>query len=79
MRVLFATNAHLGHLHPLVPTARALRDAGHSVRVTSEPAFAAVIGRLGFDAVGVGRDLDVNDVLGALPEIFTVPAEAQNA
>ena len=41
MRALVETTAGAGHLGPLVPFARALRDAGHDVLVAAPASFAA--------------------------------------
>jgi len=48
MRVLVATTAGSGHLAPLLPFARAMRDAGHDVAVAAPGSFAAVVERAGF-------------------------------
>ena len=40
MRVLFTTLPYSGHVHPLVPFARALADAGHDVAFAARAAFA---------------------------------------
>src|SRR4051812_31459107 len=45
MRILFSTVKDIGHVTPLVPYARGLRDLGHEVRVatsTDEGAIAAL-------------------------------------
>jgi hypothetical protein len=39
MRVLVTTQPAIGHLHPLVPVAGALGDAGHEVAVCTAPSF----------------------------------------
>ena len=44
-----ATTAGAGHLGPLVPFARALRDAGHDVLLAAPASFAAAVERVGFD------------------------------
>jgi UDP:flavonoid glycosyltransferase YjiC (YdhE family) len=48
MRVLFTAVAASGHLHPLVPLARALAAAGHEVAFASAEPARALVGRLGF-------------------------------
>lgn len=61
MRVLFTSTWGYGHVLPMVPLARALRDAGHAVLwATNEPACALVTAAgvgvvpAGLDAAGVG-------------------------
>lgn len=49
MRVLFSTTAGAGHFGPLVPFARACRDAGHEVLVAAPASFAPAVRRAGFD------------------------------
>ena len=39
MRVLFTTQPIPSHLHPLVPLARALADAGHDVAFATARSF----------------------------------------
>ncbi len=48
MRVVVATTAGAGHLGPLVPFARALRDGGHDVIVAAPTSFASAVERAGF-------------------------------
>ena len=48
MRVLFTTLAASGHIHPLVPVARALAEAGHEVAFACAEAGRPAIERLGF-------------------------------
>ena len=48
MRVLVATTAGAGHLGPMLPFARALRDAGHEVDVAAPECFAGAVERSGF-------------------------------
>jgi UDP:flavonoid glycosyltransferase YjiC (YdhE family) len=48
MRVLFTTLAASGHLHPLVPVARALATAGHEVAVACAEEGRATVERQGF-------------------------------
>ncbi len=54
MRVLVATTAGSGHLAPLVPCARAVRDAGHEVVVAAPRSFTAAVERAGFVHRGFG-------------------------
>ena len=49
MRVLFATTAGTGHFGPLVPFARACRDAGHEVMVAAPESFAPAVRQAGLD------------------------------
>ena len=49
MRVLFSTTAGSGHFGPMVPVARACRDAGHDVKVAAPVSFAASVAATGFD------------------------------
>ena len=79
MRVLVSSNANLGHFIPLVPLAQQLKQRGHQVVVASEPAFEEVVRSRGLDHVAVGRDLTLDDIMAALPQIFEVAPEDQNA
>ena len=53
MRVLFTSTAGLGHLYPLLPLARAARDARHQVLFGVPGAACGVVRRQGFAAVDV--------------------------
>jgi UDP:flavonoid glycosyltransferase YjiC (YdhE family) len=52
--VLLTTIPSHGHLHPLVPVARALRERGHSVAVATAPDFAAAVEATGLPAIPAG-------------------------
>ncbi len=78
-RILVATNPFLGHFLPLVPLAQQLQANGHEVVVASEPAFGATVADYGLSHVPIGRDLTLDDVLAALPEVLSVPPEEQDA
>ncbi len=54
MDVLLTTIPSHGHLHPLVPVARALRECGHSVAVATAPDFAAAVEATGLPAIPAG-------------------------
>src|SRR6516165_10521807 len=43
LNVLFSVRPFRGHLHPLIPLARAFRRAGHQVAVASAEDVAAVV------------------------------------
>lgn len=63
MRVLFTVWAWPSHFQPLVPTAWALRAAGHEVRVLSQPALAEHVLHAGLTFVAAGQDTDANELL----------------
>jgi UDP:flavonoid glycosyltransferase YjiC (YdhE family) len=48
VRVLAATTANDGHFGPILPFARAFRDAGHEVRVAAPASYAEKVARAGF-------------------------------
>ncbi len=78
-RILVATNPFLGHFLPLVPLAQELQANGHEVVVASEPAFGANVAGHGLAHVPIGRDLSLDDVLAAMPDVLSIPAEQQDA
>jgi UDP:flavonoid glycosyltransferase YjiC (YdhE family) len=58
MRVLMSALPSLGHVHPCLAVAQALRDAGgHEVRVATAPGLAPHIQEAGFTQVNMGFDL----------------------
>lgn len=56
MRVLFVCLPATGHLLPLLPLARAVRDAGHAVAFATARDFVHEIERRGFPAVPAGLE-----------------------
>jgi UDP:flavonoid glycosyltransferase YjiC (YdhE family) len=54
MRVLFTFAGGSGHLEPLVPIARATRDAGHAVAFSGRSAVAGRVRELGFEMFVTG-------------------------
>jgi UDP:flavonoid glycosyltransferase YjiC (YdhE family) len=56
MRVLFTVQPAAGHLHPLVPVARALSDAGHDVAVASGASFRPEVESFGLEHLDAGLD-----------------------
>ncbi|MFF4224688.1 activator-dependent family glycosyltransferase [Streptomyces abikoensis] len=59
MRILFTAIPEKTIFMGMVPLAWALRNAGHDVRVASQPSFAGTITQAGLTAVPVGRDSDL--------------------
>jgi UDP:flavonoid glycosyltransferase YjiC (YdhE family) len=56
MKALFTVQPAIGHLHPLVPVAQALADAGHEVAFCSSPSFRPEVEAFGFDYFNAGLD-----------------------
>lgn len=56
MRVLFSIIPGHGHFFPMLPMARALRDAGHGVVFASSASYGETIRSHGFEAIAVGPD-----------------------
>ncbi len=54
MRILFTSFPGLGHLHPLMPLARAAGAAGHDVRLASGPDLVDWANRAGVYSYPVG-------------------------
>ena len=69
MRVLFTTIPGFGHFQPLVPLARALRDAGHDVAVATAPSFQDAVAAAGLDFIPAGLDWDESRLVETLPDI----------
>jgi UDP:flavonoid glycosyltransferase YjiC (YdhE family) len=61
MKALFTVQPAIGHLHPLVPVAQALHDAGHDVAFCSSPSFRAEVEAFGFDYFEAGLDWLTSD------------------
>jgi UDP:flavonoid glycosyltransferase YjiC (YdhE family) len=79
MRVLITIQPAHGHLHALVPLARALHSAGHEVAFASSPSFLPAIQRLGFHAFAAGHDWLESDLGRAFPEIRMFPPGSERA
>ena len=54
MRILVAVAGGPSHLYPLVPLARAFRDAGHTVRLAGTPRAAETMTKTGLPTVALG-------------------------
>ena len=77
MRVLFTTIPGFGHFQPIVPLARALRDAGHDVAVATAPSFEGAVADAGLGFIPAGLDWDESRLLDTLPDIRNEPKEYQ--
>lgn len=47
-RFLFTTTPFYGHLHPLIPLARTLKEAGHEVTFAASASLGPVVKAAGF-------------------------------
>ena len=65
-RVLFVSWAWPSHLFPMVPLAWAMRLAGQEVLLACPPSLVPVATRTGLPVATVGRDIDLDPVLGRL-------------
>ena len=76
MKVLFSSTAGLGHVHPMVPLARALQERGHEVRWATGAAAAAELRRSGFEAddCGMAADPRMAAYRQTYPEADSLPA-----
>jgi UDP:flavonoid glycosyltransferase YjiC (YdhE family) len=57
MRILFTSRPAFGHLHPLIPLARAAAAAGHAVAFATGAPFRDAIERQGFTAFEAGLNV----------------------
>ncbi|MEU3624285.1 MGT family glycosyl transferase [Amycolatopsis coloradensis] len=57
MRVLFTFAGGNGHFRPLLPIARALADAGHTIAFTGEPLMVPIVEAAGFAVFPSGPNL----------------------
>ena len=56
MRVVCSCNPLLGHLHPMLPLAGALRDAGHDVAFLTGSEIGGTIAAAGFEVLAAGPE-----------------------
>jgi MGT family glycosyltransferase len=61
MKALFTVQPAIGHLHPLVPVARAVEEAGHEVAFCSSASFRSEVESFGFDCFAAGLDWLTSD------------------
>ncbi|PRY00459.1 activator-dependent family glycosyltransferase [Allonocardiopsis opalescens] len=66
LRFLLACFAWDTHFHTLVPLASALRNAGHEVRVASQPALMPAVTGAGLTGVPVGADTAFVELMGEI-------------
>ena len=69
MRILFTVRSGLGHLHPLVPIARAAVVAGHTVAFAASSSAAPMVERAGFHCHPAGLVLDDRGMEQLVPEM----------
>ena len=67
MRALFATQPGSGHVHPLLPFARALTEAGHEVAFACADRFRPDVEAAGFTAFPAGIDWRNDELSRFLP------------
>ena len=79
LRVLFSSSGLLGHLHPLVPLAGALRSRGHALRWAIGPDGCAGVEQAGFEAVAAGpsRPERLAELAHRHPELSELPGDEQ--
>ena len=78
MRVLFTSRPLHGHVQPLLPLARALRDSGHQVGFATGPAFLPALLEMGFTTFKAGNDpLTVEKRNELFPESLKLPPRDQ--
>ena len=79
MRVLITTHPAYGHLHALVPLARAAVAAGHDVAFATSRSFRPTVERAGFRAFEAGFDWLESEFEHAFPEIKALPPSSERA
>lgn len=70
-RYLFSSTGGFGHVHPLMPLARALKGAGHRIAFVSRASHAPMMEADGYDYFPVGGDIAGD------PEFQQVKAEVE--
>lgn len=80
-RVLVTCFPQSGHLHPLIPTARALAEAGCPVLVATSAAEHAVLAAAGLEAIDLGPTSEemVMRVGEVMPEVLAAAPSARRA
>jgi UDP:flavonoid glycosyltransferase YjiC (YdhE family) len=77
VRILFSGCPGYGHLHPMLPLARAAVRAGHDVAVATGPDLAAHLAGRGYETWAVGPTFaeSWDERNAALPDLDTIPPE----
>src|SRR6266567_392241 len=73
MRALFTTLPGLGHLHAMVPMARALIAAGHEVAFATSLRFSPIVEASGFQCFPCGFDWLEEEFSLSFPELRSAP------
>jgi UDP:flavonoid glycosyltransferase YjiC (YdhE family) len=68
----------VGHLHPLLPIAKALKQAGHEVLFACAPSFRETITAAGFESYSMGLDMEqLFTAASAVAQRMTAPPPPQ--
>jgi UDP:flavonoid glycosyltransferase YjiC (YdhE family) len=73
VRFLFTSQPGTGHLHPLLPVARRLRDAGHDIAFATSAPMAPEIMAGGFTHHAVGPPWRTTDLPTVFPGVAAIP------
>src|SRR4051812_30019539 len=75
MRVLVTTPAGLGHIHPMVPLARALRHRGHELRWAVPHQVPQRVASEGIDVIPIAarEPITPQAVMRRYPELVRLP------
>ena len=79
MRILFTVRGGLGHLHPLIPIARAAEAAGHEVVFAASPSVTPMVERAGFRCHPAGLKIDDQQAEQLVPEMRGLFGKARAA
>lgn len=79
MRFLFTTQPGFGHLHPVVPIARALASAGHEVAVATSRRFREEVESRGLACLPAGLDWHESEAERAFPELAEVSLDQRGS
>lgn len=77
MRFILTTHPGYGHYQPMVPLARALQCAGHTVAFATARSFQSLVTRDGFEHIPAGLEWDEGNIEETVPAIRDVPREKQ--